>query len=291
MHFILSRDEPPEDQGAFWLKPYDFANPDTWGVLQNSGAGDRGVPGRPGSEALEAAAVPVRGPPVAPFADRTSSKGGTTASIGRRYRRFTEDDEPFGIQLSLRRRRGDEQRAARPSPPHAGGPVGLEPPAEGDKATRAVIMIMPFPNACPLSTGVRGQIDLFGLLPTTFNSLISQARFKPRRAGLGRRPGRLQPVPDRPPPRIPPRRHARAVHDCLRLARRLRRVPLPQVPRARLPAWPANCQWFLKQYFALPSEGQKRNTLFEIWTPEAREEFAIHKSTTSMCCRGYRSSR
>ena len=33
-----------------------------------------------------------------------------------------------------------------------------------------------------------------------------------------------------------------------------------------------NCQWLLKQYFALPSEGDERNKLFDHWTSEARAE-------------------
>jgi hypothetical protein len=36
-----------------------------------------------------------------------------------------------------------------------------------------------------------------------------------------------------------------------------------------------NCQWFLKQYFALPSEGQHANRLFDRWTPEARKKHRI----------------
>ena len=36
-----------------------------------------------------------------------------------------------------------------------------------------------------------------------------------------------------------------------------------------------NCQWFLKQYFALPSEGEGRNKLFDGWTPEARRKHRI----------------
>ncbi len=34
MHFIVSRDEPPSEQGGFWLKPYDFADRESWGVLE-----------------------------------------------------------------------------------------------------------------------------------------------------------------------------------------------------------------------------------------------------------------
>ena len=36
MHFILSENQPPSEQGAFWLKPYDFKNPRTWGSLQKA---------------------------------------------------------------------------------------------------------------------------------------------------------------------------------------------------------------------------------------------------------------
>lgn len=36
MHFILSENQPPSEQGAFWLKPYDFKNPRTWGLLEKA---------------------------------------------------------------------------------------------------------------------------------------------------------------------------------------------------------------------------------------------------------------
>ena len=65
MHFILSENQPPSEQGAFWLKPYDFKNPRTWGLLEKAALATGCLPCRPGCCPAESALVAIRRPPLA----------------------------------------------------------------------------------------------------------------------------------------------------------------------------------------------------------------------------------
>jgi len=51
-------------------------------------------------------------------------------------------------------------------------------PRPGDKATRAVLMIDPFPNETGVVAGPAGDIDLIGVITGMFNALKNQTRFK-----------------------------------------------------------------------------------------------------------------
>ena len=158
------------------------------------------------------------------------------------------------------------------------GPLGVEP-VDGDKVTRAAIMILPFPNTAEFSKKYDGKTNLIHLLPTTFNSLISQARFKPSELALANDPeiySRFLVVPRRgfrhdgtPKPYTIACGSLEGFGGFL--SRKFREHDY-QLGRR-------NCQWFLKQYFTLPSEGEKRNRLFDGWSPEARKTFSVRKST------------
>ncbi len=158
------------------------------------------------------------------------------------------------------------------------GPLGVEP-VDGDKVTRAAIMILPFPNTAEFSKKYDGKTNLIHLLPTTFNSLISQARFKPSELALANDPeiySRFLVVPRRgfrhdgtPEPYTIACGSLEGFGGFL--SRKFREHDY-QLGRR-------NCQWFLKQYFTLPSEGEKRNRLFDGWSPEGRKTFSVRKST------------
>lgn len=57
-------------------------------------------------------------------------------------------------------------------------------PQKGNKATRAVIMIDPFPNQVSFRDYAEGGDRLLAMIPTMFNALVSQARFKPEELAL-----------------------------------------------------------------------------------------------------------
>ncbi len=140
-------------------------------------------------------------------------------------------------------------------------------------------MILPFPNDMPFSKEYDGKTDLLHLLPTTFNSLINQARFKPGELAMANDPNVFSRF------LVIPRRGYRAdgtpepfTIACGSLggfggflSRKFREHDY-QLGRR-------NCQWFLKQYFVLPSEGDRKNGLFDNWHPEARIEHAVRKAT------------
>ena len=286
MHFILGRRQPV-DQEAFWLKPYDFANPDTWGVLQAaalaSGASPVGLRARllkrpPAQYKFRQWAMPgpheENGrlaceywraiPPDWPAIDQAAAdaaQAGTNFS----YDFLCVDGGVMNNEpLDLARR-------------VLNGPGETEPSA-GDQANRAVIMVMPFPNAAPFPTEYVGQSSLFKLLATTFNALISQARFKPQELVMANDPevySRFLIVPRRgfrTDGVLEPYTIACGSLEGFGgfLSRQFREHDY-QLGRR-------NCQWFLKQYFALPSEGEHRNKLFDRWTPEARQRHRIKKA-------------
>ena len=185
---------------------------------------------------------------------------------GRTYLRVVREGRPrlvqgirgrseVALRVPLRRRRRDEQRAARPRPPGAGGALRSSP-REGDKAVRAVLMVMPFPNAEPFNTAYDPDESILPVLFSTFNGLIAQARFKPSELVLADDPNVYSRY------LIVPRRgfengEAPALHHRLRLAGRLRRVPLAEVPRARLPARPAQLPVVPQAILRAPLRGRE----------------------------------
>jgi len=280
MHFVVSKDRPGPENGTFWLKPYDFKNSETWGVLERS--------------ALATAAFPVglaprllRRPPsqyhfrewvfpgprkerdvhyceywraIPPYWDSIEEKA--TADPNFRYEFLCVDggvmnNEPLDLARNV-----------------LDGLLGIEA-RDGEKATRAVLMILPFPNAAPYPVDYDGRTNLFQLLLTTFNSLISQARFKPDELTLADDPSvysRFLIVPRRgfrPDGSLEPYTIACGSLGGFGgfLSRKFREHDY-QLGRR-------NCQWFLKQYFALPCQGEHRNRLFDNWTPAARAKHQI----------------
>lgn len=286
MHFILSPSEP-SDKGNFWLKPYDFTNPDTWGVLQTA--------------ALATGAFPVGLAPrllkrsPSQYKTRQWAMPGPHEENGHHYCEYWQAIPPNWptMDQAVKDADADGKSFSYEFLSVDGGVMNNEPldlarqvltgsvgtdPSAGDQATRAVIMVLPFPNAAPFPTDYVGRTSLFKLLPTTFNALISQARFKPQELVMANNPEVYSRF------LIVPRRGFRAdgtlepfTIACGSLggfggflSRKFREHDY-QLGRR-------NCQWFLKQYFALPSHGERRNKLFERWTPEAREKHKILKA-------------
>jgi predicted acylesterase/phospholipase RssA len=58
----------------------------------------------------------------------------------------------------------------------------------GEKATRGIVMIDPFPDAVPVSADYTAETGLFGLASAIFKSLMSQAKFKIDKLKLARDP-------------------------------------------------------------------------------------------------------
>jgi hypothetical protein len=284
MHFILSQHQPSPTEGAFWLKPYDFSNGDTWKVLELAALATGAFPvglaprllGRPPAQyATREWLIPGSHeqngkcsceswkaiPPNWPTIDAAVAAGD---KIGKPfvYDFLCVDGGVMNNEpLDLARRILE-------------GPNGVEV-RDGHRTTSASLMVMPFPNAAPYDVNYGGQANLFSLLSTTFNGLISQARFKPDELVLANDPEVYSRF------LIVPRRGYRRDHTLEPytiacgslggfggfLSRRFREHDY-QLGRR-------NCQWFLKQYFALPSEGTTKNPLFDNWTPEAREKHKI----------------
>jgi hypothetical protein len=153
------------------------------------------------------------------------------------------------------------------------GPSGSEA-AAGEAATRAIIMVLPFPNGEPFPADYDSKTSLLKLLGTTFNSLIRQARFKPQELVMANDPdvySRFLLVPRRgfrPDGTLEPNTIACGSLGGFGgfLSRRFREHDYHLGRR--------NCQWFLKQYFVLPSKNGA-NKLFDGWTAEAREKFRV----------------
>lgn len=134
-------------------------------------------------------------------------------------------------------------------------------------------MVLPFPNADLFRATYESPGNLFRLLFTTFNSLITQARFKPEELALAGDLNvfsRFLVVPRRwIEGKETPEPYAIACGSLGGfggfLCRRFREHDY-QLGRR-------NCQWFLQQYFVLPSKDEndeRRNKLFDDWTAEAR---------------------
>jgi hypothetical protein len=286
MHFVLSRDEP-RDREAVWLKPYDFADAETWGTLQAAALASGAFPIGLAPQLLKRAPSqyrfrkwPMPGPheengrhyceywrtlapnwPTIDQAEQASARAGTHFS----YEFLCVDGGVMNNEpLDLARR-------------ILSGPNSDDSSA-GDQSTRAVLMVMPFPNAAPFPTSYDGRTSLCSLLSATFSALISQARFKPQELAMANDPDVYSRF------LIVPRRGCRANGSlepftiaCGSLggfggfiSRRFREHDY-QLGRR-------NCQWFLKQHFALPCEGEHRNKLFDRWSPEAREKHRIVQS-------------
>ena len=284
MHFVVTSDPARAGPEAFRLEPHDFQDEDTWGVLQNSAVATGAFPVGLAPQLLKRLpsqyehrrwAIPMPCPDKpACFHEEWRAIPPFWPTIDRAVADGDGDGKPFEYQflcvdggvtnnepLDLARR-------------ILAGPEGVNP-REGDKATRAVIMVSPFPNADPYPVDYTGQTNLPELLATIFNGLISQARFKPEELTVADDPdvySRFLIVPRRgyrPDGTLEP--YAIACGSLQGfggfLSRRFREHDY-QLGRR-------NCQWFLRKYFALPSEGEGRNKLFDNWTDEARRKYRV----------------
>lgn len=277
MDFVCSATRPADDT-ALWLKPYDFANRDSWGTLGDAalatGAFPFGLAPRPLKRLARAYArrewrvagefLDEKGtvhcerlrtiPPVWPQPIRDDPSymyeflcvdGGVT------------NNEP----LDLARRK-------------LAGAAGSNP-REGHKAIRAAIMVDPFPNVIAYDPHYVPESSLFGLVLLTFNGLVAQARFKPDEFALADDPevySRFLIIPrsgTRPDGTPEPRTITGSALGGFGgfLAQRFREHDY-QLGRR-------NCQWFLQQYFALPGVGAGKNALFDRWTDRARENHRV----------------
>jgi hypothetical protein len=284
MHFVVSTDPPQVESDAFWLKPYDFQNSETWGIMGKSAVATGAFP-------VGLAAQPLKRPPsqydhrewaiptpctadpncttdvwkaIPPLWPTINEAVASASKLGKSFEyEFlcvdggVTNNEPLDLARRI-----------------LAGADGVNP-REGDKATRAVIMVMPFPNAGPFEVEYSSVLNLGGLLSTIFSSLIDQARFKPEELTLADDPdvySRFLIVPRRgyrDDSTLEPYSIACGSLSGFGgfLSRRFREHDY-QLGRR-------NCQWFLKQYFALPSEGENRNKLFDNWTDEARAKHRI----------------
>jgi hypothetical protein len=284
MHFVVTSDQAQGGPDSFWLKPYDYKNAETWGILQDSAVATGAFPFGLAPQLLRRSptqyndrqwAIPMPCPAdptctsekweaIPPYWPTIDAEVARAAGAGTsfEYKFLCVDggvmnNEPLDLARLI-----------------LAGPDGVNP-REGDKATRAVIMVAPFPNADPFPVDYPGQTDLIGLLVSMFNGLIAQARFKPEELTVADDPdvySRFLIVPRRgyrADGTLEPYAIACGSLDGFGgfLSRRFREHDY-QLGRR-------NCQWFLKQYFVLPAVGDKRNKLFDHWTDEARHKFRM----------------
>jgi hypothetical protein len=284
MHFVVGTHSPQGVPDAVWLKPYEFQDKDTWGRLEASALATGAFPFGLAPRLLDRPAdnyqhrqfpisTPCKDditctfdqlkvvPPYWPQVDRAEADA---AKLGKEfsYEFLCVDggvmnNEPLDLARTI-----------------LAGPEGVNP-RDGDKATRALIMIMPFPNADPFPASYSGRTNFIELLYTMFDCLMTQARFKPEELTLADDPevySRFLIVPRRSDPithHLEPYPIAGGSIEGFGgfLSRRFREHDY-QLGRR-------NCQRFLKNHFVLPSEGEKRNRLFDHWTSQARARHTI----------------
>lgn len=284
MHFVVSTDSSQAGPESLYLKPFDTQNKDTWGHLLATslatGAFPFGLAPRllrrsPAQYQYREWAIPTpcqndstctylqwkSVPPYWPLIDQASADA---AKLGKEFTyEFlcvdggVTNNEPLDLVRAI-----------------LAGPDGVNP-RDGDKAIRAVIMVMPFPNADPFPAQYDSRTNLLKLLVTLFFCLMRQARFQPEELALADDPdvySRFLIVPRRGSEddgSIDPYPIASGSLEGFGgfLCRRFREHDY-QLGRR-------NCQRFLKEDFALPSEGDLRNKIFDLWSPEARSAHAI----------------
>jgi len=141
--------------------------------------------------------------------------------------------------------------------------VGRRNERDGDKATRAIVMIDPFPDAVPVSADYQADAGLFNVAVAIFRSLMSQAKFKIGELELARDPNvfsRFVITPTRDKTARESQREkwpALASNSLFHFGGFLNE----DFRRHDFLLGRRNCQRFLQKYFILPVE----NTLFEQW--------------------------
>lgn len=276
--FVLTGTPPEHDDGAVWLKPYDFENRDTWGVLAEAALATSAFP-------FGLAPRPLKRP-VRAYAHREWRVPGEFVNADGTVSCDRWKSIPPVWPGPLR----DDPNAVYEFLCVDGGLTNNEPlalarrklagrtsanPREGDRAIRAAIMVDPFPNVIPYDPHYRPESSLFGLMLLTYNGLVAQTRFRPEELALADDPevySRFLIIPRsgaRPDGTPDPRTIAGSALGGFGgfLAQRFREHDY-QLGRR-------NCQWFLQQYFALPAFGPGKNALFDRWTEEARQAHRI----------------
>lgn len=278
MHFVVS-DNPQTAPGTIWLDPAKIDTPESWGVLKDAALATGAFPvglapqllkrfplqysarkwAMPGPHQIGSKHVCEYWQEIPPNWDEIEKAGPSFQYEFLCVDGGVMNNEP--LDLARRVLIGDE---------------GTEL-TSGQEAKHAVLMILPFPNGKPYPIKYEAPSGPFNLLTTTFNSLISQARFKPQELALANNPNVYSRF------LIVPRRGYRQ-KDIVEpytiacgslggfggfLSRRFREHDY-QLGRR-------NCQWFLRQYFALPSEGNDANQLFQGWHDKAREKHKMFR--------------
>ena len=154
-------------------------------------------------------------------------------------------------------------------------------PREPEKATRAIILIDPFPNVAPFEGAYEIKDGLFDIIVSLFDSLKNQARFKPEEIALALEenvasrfmiaPSRN--LPDGSPPEAAPPETAMASSSLGGFGGLLSRAFRDhdfQLGRR-------NCQQFLRKHFALPAEAN-RNPLFDDWEPAQKQRYGMREN-------------
>lgn len=144
--------------------------------------------------------------------------------------------------------------------------AGRRDARDGEKASRAIVMVDPFPDAVPVRDDYTAASGLFDVAGAIFRSLMSQAKFKIDEIALARDPNDfsrfvITPTRDRTPRESPGERWPALASNSLFhfggfLHEEFRRHDFLLGRR--------NCQRFLQKYFILPVE----NPLFAAW-PDA----------------------
>jgi len=158
-------------------------------------------------------------------------------------------------------------------------------PRSPDKATRAVLLIDPFPNMTSFQVDdpLVLRHNIFSVLMRTFMSLINQARFKPEELVLAVMPNvfsRFLIAPTRQDPRTGQDASFAIASGSLGgfggfLSRGFREHDFHLGRR--------NCQQFLRRHFVLPSVGPDRNPLFDRWTDAARAQHRVTDEAGRAC--------
>ena len=140
---------------------------------------------------------------------------------------------------------------------------------DGYRATRAIVMIDPFPDAVPVGVDYKADTGLFGVAGAIFQSLMAQAKFKIDELRLARDPNvfsRFVITPTREKTareggkdRWPALASNSLVHFGGFLNEEFRRHDFLLGRR--------NCQRFLQKYFILPAD----NPLFSVWPRRLKE--------------------
>ena len=148
------------------------------------------------------------------------------------------------------------------------GPAGRNP-RSGRAATRAILMIDPFPNVAPFSEDYAPKDDILAVFKGMFGALKNQARFKPDELVLAAEED---------------------VYSCFMIAPRRKLADgspsaFPMASNALggfggflteafrehdFQLGRRNGQRFLQRHFCLPAAGADRNPLFDQWSATAR---------------------